>query len=49
MKYPSNLISIKNTKLLFFFFFLYMYIYNLFKKKNCVYNKKACAYVYMCV
>ena len=45
---PSNIILIENTKLFFFFgVCVYIYIYKTYQIKKCVYNKKACVYVYV--
>ena len=38
---------IENTKLFFFFFGVCIYIYITYQIKKCVYNKKACVYVYV--
>ena len=38
---------IENTKLFFFGVCVYIYIYITYQIKKCVYNKKACVYVYV--
>ena len=38
---------IENTKLFFFGVCIYIYIYITYQIKKCVYNKKACVYVYV--